>query len=310
MHDKNEQDAHLSGLIEMKHISRRRPRNTPDDQRKTRSCAFSYKIRSNGEDINLCQNAFLRIHAVTPGRIRRIQNSLLTLGRAPRDSRGSHKNRPNKFPSELTTLIKTHIMSFQPRQSHYSRRKNPNVHYLPGNLTIKEMHSMFVLEYKINIPYKIYWSTFKNSFCIKFGFPRSDTCAECDIYLQKLNDKTLTGEERDSVMAQKELHHRKADAFFALRRKYKAKAQAGEVECLTFDYMQNLPLPHIPTNPVFYARQLWYYVFGIHNVATNEATIYTYHEGVAKKGCNDVTSMLLHYINNHQLKKKNSCSYK
>lgn len=304
MHDKNEQDAHLSGLIEMKNVGRRRPRDTPENLRKTKCACFSYKIRYNGDEIKLCQDAFIKIHAVTPARIRRLQTSLVTVGKSPRDSRGLHENRPTKFPIELTTLIKIHIMSFQPRQSHYSRRKNPNMHYLPENLTVKEMHNMFISEYKINIPYKIYWFTFRNSFSIKFGFPRSDTCAECDMYTQKLNDKAVVGEELNSVTAQKELHLRKAETFFALRRKYKTKAQAGEVECLTFDYMQNLPLPHIPTNPVFYARQLWYYVFGVHNLATNEATIYTYHEGVAKKGCNDVTSMILHYINNHQLTAK------
>ncbi|CAH1380009.1 unnamed protein product, partial [Tenebrio molitor] len=63
--------------------------------------------------------------------------------------------------------------------------------------------------------------------------------------------------------------------------------------------MQNLPLPHIPTNPVFFSRQLWYYI------STNEAAMYTYHEGQAKKGANEVTSMLLHYLNNRALPSRN-----
>jgi hypothetical protein len=69
--------------------------------------------------------------------------------------------------------------------------------------------------------------------------------------------------------------------------------------------MQNLPLPHIPTNPVFFSRQLWYYIFGIHDLATNEAAMYTYHEGQAKKGANEVTFMLLHYLNNRALPSRN-----
>ncbi|CAH1103747.1 unnamed protein product [Psylliodes chrysocephalus] len=305
MTDKNEQDAHLSGLIQIKRVSRRRPRETPDDKRKTKCASFCYSVRSGGKHIILCQDAFVKIHSITPARIRRLQNSLVTVGKSPRDKRGLHSNRPNKFCNEVIFLTEAHIMSFQPRQSHYSIRKNPNIYYLPGELSIKDMHSMFVSEYKINIPYKIYWHTFKNKFSIKFGYPRSDTCAECDSYAQKLNNKELMGEERKNIETQKELHLRKAEAFFDLRRKYKAKAQAGEIECLTFDYMQNLPLPHIPTNPVFYARQLWYYIFGVHNVATNEAAIYTYSEGTAKKGCNDITSMILHYINNHNFTSRN-----
>ncbi|KAF2890202.1 hypothetical protein ILUMI_15971 [Ignelater luminosus] len=91
-------------------------------------------------------------------------------------------------------------------------------------------------------------------------------------------------EELPTLTAEKELHLSKADAFFDLKRRYKAKAEAGEIECLTFDFVQNLPLPYIPSNPAFYARQLWYYVFGIHNLGRKEATIYTYHQGIAKKG--------------------------
>ncbi|KAF2883760.1 hypothetical protein ILUMI_22424 [Ignelater luminosus] len=104
-----------------------------------------------------------------------------------------------------------------------------------------------------------------------------------------------------TLTAEKELHLRKADAFFDLKRRYKAKAETGEIECLTLDFMQNLPLPYDPSNLAFYARQLWYYVFGIHNLGSKEATIYTYHEGIAKKESNVVTSMLLQYIINHEI---------
>ena len=33
---------------------------------------------------------------------------------------------------------------------------------------------------------------------------------------------------------------------------------------VTFDFQQNLPLPHIFVGDVFYVRQLWLYVFGVH----------------------------------------------
>ncbi|KAF2890993.1 hypothetical protein ILUMI_15180 [Ignelater luminosus] len=101
--------------------------------------------------------------------------------------------------------------------------------------------------------------------------------------------KNLSEEELATLTAERELHLRKADAFFDLKRRYKAKAEVGEIECVTFDFMQNLPLPYIPSNSAFYAHQLWYYVFGIHNFESEKATIYTYHEGIAKKGSTNVT---------------------
>ncbi|KAF2904081.1 hypothetical protein ILUMI_02098 [Ignelater luminosus] len=123
---------------------------------------------------------------------------------------------------------------------------------------------------------KVYWFIFKE-FNIKFNFPRSDTCVQCDIYKQKLNEKNLSEEELATLTAEGELHLRKADAFFDLKTRYKAKVEAGKIECLTFDFMQNLPLPYIPSNPAIYACQLWYYVLGIHNLGSKEVTIYTYH---------------------------------
>lgn len=55
--------------------------------------------------------------------------------------------------------------------------------------------------------------------------------------------------------------------------------------------MQNLPLPHIPTN----------IPFGVYDLGTNGTNMYAYHEGQAKQGANGVTSMLLHYLNNRPL---------
>lgn len=295
--NKNIQDSHLAGLISMNHISRRRPRR--NEHNKTHGASFTYKIRHPEYQSQVCKTAFLSLHGIKDGRVRRIRDSLMITGASPRDKRGSHKNRPKKISESVTDLIKMHIKSFPSRQSHYSRRKNPDCYYLPESLTLKDMHSIFLEKYRINISYKSYWRIFRTHFNIKFGFPRSDTCSECDRIAQQLNNLELNAEERTKLNVEKELHLRKAEAFFELKRQYKIKAKAGEVMCISFDFMQNLPLPHIPSNPVFYSRQLWYNVFGIHDLGNDEAFMYTYLETEAKKGSNEVTSMLLHYLKNN-----------
>jgi hypothetical protein len=194
----------------------------------------------------VCKTAFINLHGITSARLRRIQISLVMTGASPKDLRGRHKDRPTEYPTELLNLIEMHINSFQPRQSHYTRRKNPERMYLSESLTMKDMHRMFVAEYCLNIPYNVYWHIFRTKFNIKFGYP----CAECDSFLHKLNAKDITDEEKGRLLMQKELHLRKSEAFRAIKKNYKAKVQAGEVLCFTFDFMQNLPLPHIPTNPV------------------------------------------------------------
>ena len=37
---------------------------------------------------------------------------------------------------------------------------------------------------------------------------------------------------------------------------------------LTFDLMQNVPVPTLTHGSMFYSRQLWVYNFGIHNATT------------------------------------------
>ena len=56
--------------------------------------------------------------------------------------------------------------------------------------------------------------------------------------------------------------------------------------------MQNLPLPQI-----FCLRQLWLYEFRINDLKTSKSEFYSYCEGVANKGPNEVCT-LQDYIKN------------
>lgn len=60
--------------------------------------------------------------------------------------------------------------------------------------------------------------------------------------------------------------------------------------------MQNLHLPRIPVQDMFYLRQLTINVFGIHNMKNYTGTFFLYYEGTAHKGTNEVCSFLYHYL--------------
>lgn len=77
-----------------------------------------------------------------------------------------------------------------------------------------------------------------------------------------------------------------------------AKDKDDNTVVLAFDYMQNLPLPEIPVQEIFYLRQLWLYVFCIYNVKTKKAVFYCYHEGQGNKSPDEVCSCLLDYFIN------------
>lgn len=314
---KNLQDSHLAGLLKTSPVKQRRSRKadihsdseSSDNETHPRffhSVSFSYTVRIKTElsskyvDVTICRDAFLSLHGISRARLRRIQNSLAHTSASPLDKRGQHQNRPNKTPRELEFLIEQHIRSFPARQSHYSIRKNPHRFYLPETLTIKEMYRLFLEKYRINASYKVYWSIFTTKFNIKFGLPRTDTCTMCDMLRQKIeaNEDEAEGKK---LATQKELHLRKAEAFYSLKRKWKQEARTNKATVISFDFMQNLPLPHIRTNTVFYARQLWYFVFGVHDLSDDSASMYVYNEGIGKKGQNDVTSHLFHYLRHRDL---------
>lgn len=296
MISKDAQDSHLCGLISVHGIANVRPRTDEVDKMKTHVAAYTYKVRVAGKDVSVCKNAFLSLHGITYDRLRRLQGYLVTEGSSPTDQRGRHSNRPSQVPEPIVKVIESHIRSLPARKSHYSLRDNPHRRYLSEDLTVKSLHTNFLKTYFINVPYKTYWQIFK-TFNIHFGYPRSDTCQECDSLLQKIN-AAKDDSEKKPFQVQKELHLRKADAFKKEKRAYILRARQGKVNCISFDFMQNIPLPHLPTSVVYYMRQLWYYVFGVHDLGTGKVVMYRYLENEGKKGPNEVISMLLHFINN------------
>ncbi|XP_073956928.1 uncharacterized protein [Choristoneura fumiferana] len=69
------------------------------------------------------------------------------------------------------------------------------------------------------------------------------------------------------------------------------------VETITFDLEKTLPLPRIPTNIVFYKRQLWVYNLGIHTGSNDDAHCNVWVEGEAghilERLDNNVTRLIL-----------------
>lgn len=58
------------------------------------------------------------------------------------------------------------------------------------------------------------------------------------------------------------------------------------------DYQKKLPVPIISTDLVYYKRQLTVNLFNIHNLATGEAYFFCYDQTIARKGSNEVASIL------------------
>lgn len=325
----DKQNSYLCGLISIVPVKNRRPRLNEENAR-LRDAVALYKIRYLHEnkltELEVCRDEFMALHGITKRRIEYLITSLKNTGMPPIDQRGKHSNRPLKLSDDTRNKIKEHISSFKGRGSHYSA-KDSQKKYLPEELNIKKMWEMFKMMHPANgVSYETYRTIFTTDFNIAFGYPRTDTCSTCDEYLAKIksleheknkrnenlvqtsaNKTQKTDETKEEMTAElkqlttsHDLHLRKAKSFYSIKKQSKLSSRKSNVkESICIDFGKNFPIPKIPTNDVYYKRQLSIYMFNVHVLSDSKSVFYIYPETIAKKGSDDVSSLLNHFVYNH-----------
>lgn len=287
---KNEQDIYLQGLMLPQPINKRRPRK---EQASLRASSFKYFVNVQAERRQVCKTAFLSLHSVSSKAIQRLQ-TLLNLGKSPKDLRGKQNNRKT-IPGNIIQIVREHISSFPVKQSHYSSRE---YNYLDARLNVKIMHNLFKEKYSAtNVKYSTYYKIFKEHFDYKFGRPQVDTCCQCEELNIKATSSSLNETAKRAALAELMVHKRRTKKFNnSIQVTEKVCSENDSVLGLCFDYMQNISLPSIPVQDIFYFRQLSVFPFSIHNLKNKSAQFFLYQEGVAKKGPNETCSFILKYL--------------
>lgn len=274
-----------------------------DDQQreKKRENTFKYHITPAGEEeIQVCKSTFKATFDLSDGRIARaLESSLQNDGVPVCDKRG--KATRDRVSIECRKKVRAHIESFPADYSHYSRKSNPNVRYLSGDLNIRKMYDLFrekCEEEGTLVPVKesYYRTVFTEEYNLRFRKPRSDTCDTCDRL--KMESKTAadntTKQQKEAMLR---LHQARAEKAYVQLKEDTDRAKGDPtVVCLCFDLQQALPTPLLATGVVFYKRQLYTYNFCIHNTATNEATMFMWSEDVAGRGSEEIASCVGIYI--------------
>lgn len=265
-----------------------RRRHNKTDKTSRKSASFDYKI----DDKPVCLKTVVNTFAVTPRRIQILQNKIKDGQIIPKDERGIHTNRPHAKDNNVRDLIRAHIDSFPKIPNHYSRNKSSK-DYLSPDLSISRLHKLFVEcnpESKVSL--RLYREIFYKDFKLRFGTPRSDTCKTCDLNFRKLTSAS-SEEERKNIELDSMLHHAKADQAYTI---LKADSLSLSQVTLCVDLQQVLFTPMLTHSNVFYQRQYSSYNFCIHNMTNGEASMFIWHECIAKRGANEIASCLLKYI--------------
>lgn len=304
----DEQNSYLCGLISITPVQRRRNRKS-EEEAKFHDSVFCYRIRVKENDQivekQVCYKAFLNIHGITKGKLEHLQKALKDTGTSPQDKRGQHSSKLKSLPDTTYQRVLNHIGSFRGRLSHYSLGDSKKL-YLPEELNITKMFNMFKQVHPTEkVSYETYRNIFNTKFNISFGYPRSDTCSQCDRFTAEVNRLRAEGTPEAAVAIRRleienELHKRKAESFYDKKRAARRRDRtSNDFIAVAMDYQKNVYLPNIPTNDVYYMRQLSMYAFNIHVLGTAQSLFYTYPENLAKKGSDEVCSFLFDFLMNH-----------
>lgn len=290
--EKNDQDIYLQGLLEVVNV-KRRSKTENDGNTKQKTCSFHHYVNFEGKRQKICQKAFLSVFSIGIKRLKRLK-FLLKQNEFPYDKRGKNL-KGNAISEDDNILIRQHIESFPVKEAHYS---NKDYQYLNSRLNIKILYNLFKEKYPSSrIRYSYFVKYFHEHYDLHFGRPQVDTCCKCEELDIKIKSSTLGEAAKRAATAELAVHKRKAKKFYtSLKESTDECKNRDELAVLTFDYMQNVHLPEIPVQDLFYLTQLTVNIFGIHNCKTGKSFFYIYHEGIASKGPNEVCSLLWDYI--------------
>lgn len=184
--------------------------------------------------------------------------------------------------------------------------------YLPACYTIALLHRLFLSDKPGGVP-DICGQTFTRIMAsdtcahIRIRSPRSDMCDTCCVLRSELagcdglDEMEELGQEladhlRLARMAREEY---KRDTERSVQsRQSGSDGNGNEATHISFDYAQNLWLPHFVDQPaeLYFLSPLSVPMFGVLNETTRRQTNYIYLESDGGKGSNAVASMLIDYF--------------
>ncbi|PSN39943.1 hypothetical protein C0J52_23288 [Blattella germanica] len=157
------------------------------------------------------------------------------------------------------------------------------------------MYELYCVKYPDStVKYDYYREYFRQNYAYRFGRPQIDTCSLCEELKAKLKSPHINENAQRVARAELEVHFRRSRKFYKSLKEHSSVSQNEHIRSIACDFMQNLPLPNIPVQETFYLRQLLVNVY-----KTGRSIVYLYHEEQGKKGANEVSSFLYHYVQHY-----------
>lgn len=307
--------AYICGHVRQCSVKRRYS-DKEDFSRRQKTRLF-YFTKADNSSVRVCKEMFCKTIQISNGCLdrtlkREIDGSVS--GDKSQVSGGFEERRGKKEPANKSAkedmdAVRKHINSFPHYISHYCRRDSPGAKYLPQYLNLALMYRMYKEDHSQKpVSESIYRKIFKTEFNLKFQLPKKDTCTKCDAYQTQLNglqsklQKGAEAAERqaqiESLECQRNTHQEYAQmARNSLKAdRILAKQSDSNTFVITFDLQSTLPTPRLSCNIVYYKRQLMVYNLGIHQCNTETGHMHVWHEGLASRGAQEISSCLTAFL--------------
>lgn len=281
------QTSYIAATIKEMPIKRKRAKDGPG-----KSYTRVYMLGN----FEVCRDTYINTYQISTKRV----NTALEKKRSTqiKDERGKSGGK-KKIGEDTINKIIDHIAKFPTYVSHYSRSET-EAKFLPYDLTERKMYELYYLE--DNNP-KVSFQFYKNIFYKRFNLrrkpPIKDTCNKCDMYSSQVKN-ALDDNQQLQLKEQHDRHLENAKlARDQLNKDLKEASKNPLIETLTYDMEKVLGLPKLPTNIIYYKRQLSIFNEGVHSGSTNIPYCFLWKEGVAGRGAQEVGSCLKKFVEVH-----------
>lgn len=286
------QNMFLAACVKEKPVKRSYVTVSSDNSKK-KTYTREYYLK----DVLVCKKMFLKTLQTTSKRV----NTSLCKKRnnCINDKRGKMQGVHNKATSEDEAFLINVIKKLPTYVSHYRRANCNDTKFLRSDMTCPNIYKLYSDEANVAGQKVLSYAKFKHVFLTKFNLRtkplKKDTCNKCDYYDSK---KKQASEEEKALVEDAHSKHLQKAQFLQNQLKIDRKLAQEDpcTETITFDLQKTLPLPRIPTNVVFYKRQLWVYNLGIHTGSNDQAHCNVWVEGEAGRGSQEVGSCLIKHV--------------
>jgi len=261
--------------------------------KRSRKSSFHYSFTVGGKTVFVCKLFFLHTLDISERVISTSLGKVTESGHLQPEMRSSPKSR--KLPFELRQDVRNHINKFPTVESHYCR-KSSEKQYLPQGLNLSEMYRLYVQECmsagKPAAKKWAYCNIFRSEFNLGFHKPKKDQCDFCAKY------RNLDDDDRESLKDKMEEHLRNKNLSREQKAELKEHAKSDrQISVACFDLQQVLLTPQSLSSQLYYRRKLSTFNLSVYDLGTKDGYCYMWHEGIGKRGANNIASCIWKFIN-------------